>query len=86
VEYLVALSRLQDSVEPFASEEAERILAEELGVRIPKTFSRFDFEPIVSASLGQVHYAEMRDGRPVAVKIQRPGVRQQVASDLAAMA
>jgi ubiquinone biosynthesis protein len=85
VEYLVALTRLQDSVEPFDSEEAERILAEELGVRISKAFSRFDSEPIASASLGQVHYAEMRDGRPVAVKIQRPGVRQQVASDLEAM-
>jgi ubiquinone biosynthesis protein len=85
VEYLLALSRLQDEVEPFDSEEAERILAEELGVRISKAFSRFDSEPIASASLGQVHYAEMRDGRPVAVKIQRPGVRQQVASDLEAI-
>jgi len=85
MEYLVGLSRLQDKVEPFDSEEAERILAEELGVRISKAFSRFDSEPIASASLGQVHYAEMRDGRPVAVKIQRPGVRQQVASDLEAM-
>lgn len=85
VEYLLALSRLQDEVEPFDSEEAERILAEELGVRISKAFSRFDSEPFASASLGQVHYAEMRDGRPVAVKIQRPGVRQQVASDLEAM-
>jgi ubiquinone biosynthesis protein len=84
-EYLVGLSRLQDEVEPFGSEEAERILTEELGVRISKAFSRFDSEPIASASLGQVHYAELRDGRPVAVKIQRPGVRQQVASDLEAM-
>jgi ubiquinone biosynthesis protein len=80
-----ALKRLQDEVEPFDSERAERILAEELGVRISKAFSRFDSEPIASASLGQVHYAEMRDGRPVAVKIQRPGVRQQVAGDLEAM-
>ncbi len=85
VEYLVALTRLQDEVEPFDSDEAERILAEELGVRISKAFSRFDSEPVASASLGQVHYAEMRDGRPVAVKIQRPGVRQQVASDLEAL-
>ncbi|MEX2531369.1 MAG: AarF/ABC1/UbiB kinase family protein [Gemmatimonadota bacterium] len=85
LEYLLPLSRLQDEVEPFHSEEAEQILAEELGVRISKAFSRFDSEPIASASLGQVHYAELRDGRPVAVKIQRPGVRQQVASDLEAM-
>jgi predicted unusual protein kinase regulating ubiquinone biosynthesis (AarF/ABC1/UbiB family) len=38
--------------------------------------------PIASASLGQVHCAEMRAGRPVAVKIHRPGVRQQVAMKL----
>jgi predicted unusual protein kinase regulating ubiquinone biosynthesis (AarF/ABC1/UbiB family) len=85
VEYLVALSRLQDRVEPFDSAEAEEILVDELGVRISKAFSRFDSEPIASASLGQVHYAEMRDGRPAAVKIQRPGARTQVISDLQAM-
>ena len=85
VEYLVGLSRLQDRVGSFDSAEAEELLAEELGVRISKAFSRFDSEPIASASLGQVHYAEMRDGRPVAVKIQRPGVREQIASDLEAM-
>jgi predicted unusual protein kinase regulating ubiquinone biosynthesis (AarF/ABC1/UbiB family) len=85
VEYLMALSGLQDRVEPFDSAEAEEILVAELGVRISKAFSRFDSEPIASASLGQVHYAEMRDGRPVAVKIQRPGARTQVISDLQAM-
>jgi len=85
MEYLLALTRLQDNVEPFDSEEAQRILTEELGVRISKAFSRFDAEPIASASLGQVHYAEMRDGRSVAVKIQRPGVREQVGSDLEAL-
>ena len=83
--YLEALSRLQDRVEPFAYEEVERIVSEELGVRLSKAFSRFDAEPLASASLGQVHRAALRDGREVAVKVQRPGIRAQIAGDLEAL-
>ncbi|MGC9986595.1 MAG: AarF/UbiB family protein [Polyangia bacterium] len=54
----------------------------ELGVRISKAFSRFDTEPMAAASLGQVHRAALRDGRPVVVvKVQRPNIRQQIADD-----
>ncbi|MGE0159870.1 MAG: ABC1 kinase family protein [Gemmatimonadales bacterium] len=81
-EYLEALARLQDDVAPFDGEQAEALVAEELGVRLSKAFARFDTEPFAAASLGQVHYAELRDGRPVAVKVQRPGVREQIAADL----
>ena len=62
--YLKALARLQDRVKPFPYEEAEQIVMTELGVRISKAFSRFDIEPLAAASLGQVHFAELRDGRP----------------------
>jgi predicted unusual protein kinase regulating ubiquinone biosynthesis (AarF/ABC1/UbiB family) len=81
-EYLEALARLQNEVEPFDGEQAEAVVAEELGVRLSKAFSRFDRTPFAAASLGQVHYAELRDGRPVAVKVQRPGAREQIAADL----
>ena len=43
-----------------------------------KAFSRFDATPIAAASLGQVHRAALRDGREVAVKVQRPNIREQV--------
>jgi ubiquinone biosynthesis protein len=85
-EYLDALSRLQDRVEPFSFADVERIVEQELGVRLSKGFSSFDNVPIAAASLGQVHRAALRDGREVAVKVQRPEAREQVASDLAAFA
>jgi ubiquinone biosynthesis protein len=84
-EALRELSRLQDDVEPFPYEDAERIVNEELGVRLSKAFSRFDRTPIAAASLGQVHRAALRDGREVAVKVQRPNVREQVLKDMETM-
>ncbi|HSU13012.1 AarF/ABC1/UbiB kinase family protein [Longimicrobium sp.] len=83
--YIDALQRLQDNVEPFPAEEAEAIVSEELGVRVSKAFADFEHEPMAAASLGQVHRAHLRDGRPVAVKVQRPGIRQQIAQDLDAL-
>jgi ubiquinone biosynthesis protein len=84
--YLHALARLQDRVEPFSFGEVERIVAAELGVRLSKAFSEFDATPVAAASLGQVHRAAMRDGRRVAVKVQRPDIRERVAEDLEALA
>ncbi len=79
--YLKALARLHDKVKPFSYAEVEQIVTAEVGTKISKAFSRFDVEPIAAASLGQVHYAELRDGRPVVVKVQRPGIREQIADD-----
>jgi ubiquinone biosynthesis protein len=86
IAYMDALSRLQDRVEPFPGAEAERIIEEELGVRISKLFGTFAREPIAAASLGQVHRATLRDGRLVAVKVQRPQIRQRIMDDLDAFA
>lgn len=83
--YLEALSRLQDKVEPFGFAEVEEIVATELGVRMSKAFTEFEPQPTASASLGQVHLARLRDGRRVAVKVQRPKVREAVANDLDAL-
>jgi ubiquinone biosynthesis protein len=80
--FLDALARLQDDVAPFPFVQAEEIVTNELGVRLSKAFSRFESEPLAAASLGQVHRAAMRDGREVVVKVQRPGIRARVVSDL----
>jgi len=80
--YTQALSRLQDRLEPVPFAEIEPVVSAELGVRLSKAFSRFDPEPLATASLGQVHRAALRDGRPVAVKVQRPGIAERVAEDL----
>ncbi|GAC1691766.1 MAG: AarF/UbiB family protein [Candidatus Dormibacteraceae bacterium] len=84
-EYAEALARLQDDVTPFPFEEVERIVSTELGLRISKAFAEFEASPIAAASLGQVHRAKLRDGRDVAVKVQRPGIRETIAEDLDAL-
>ncbi len=83
--YIEALGRLQDRVEPFPFSEVEPIVETELGVRLSKAFGTFDSTPLAAASLGQVHRATLRDGRLVAVKVQRPGVAEQVRADLATL-
>ena len=76
--YLEALGRLQDDVEPVALADVQNTIEDDLRVRLSKAFLTFDPEPLASASLGQVHRATLRDGRPVAVKVQRPGIVEQV--------
>ena len=83
--YLQALGRLQDQVEPFPFADVERVVEEELGVRLSKGFEFFDQKPLAAASLGQVHRAALRGGRLVAVKVQRPDIRERVTEDLLAM-
>jgi predicted unusual protein kinase regulating ubiquinone biosynthesis (AarF/ABC1/UbiB family) len=83
--YLTALERLQDDVEPFSFAEVERVIQEEFGMRISKGFAAFDAEPMAAASLGQVHRAKLRDGRDIAVKIQRPDIRERMAADVETM-
>ena len=83
--YLEALSRLQDNLGAFPFDEVEAIVRVELGVRLSKGFVEFDPTPVAAASLGQVHRAVLRSGRLVAVKVQRPGVRERALEDLDAL-
>jgi len=83
--YTDALARLQDDVAPFSFADVERTIESELGARLSKLFPLFEPEPMAAASLGQVHRAALRDGRMVAVKVQRPNAREQVTKDLEAL-
>jgi ubiquinone biosynthesis protein len=80
--YIAALARLQDAVQPFPYAEVVEIVESELHVRLSKAFAAFEETPLAAASLGQVHRAVSRSGREVAVKVQRPDVRERVLEDL----
>lgn len=83
--YLDALARLQDDVRPFPFAEVERTCRAELGMPLAEAYAAFDPVPVAAASLGQVHHARLHDGREVAVKVLRPGIREQVRTDLDAL-
>ena len=80
--YIEELTHLQDDVPPMSLQDVENTIEEELHARISKLFASFEPDPLGSASLGQVHAAELRDGRSVVVKVQRPNLRQQLAEDI----
>ncbi|QIA27266.1 AarF/ABC1/UbiB kinase family protein [Thermaerobacter sp. PB12/4term] len=77
------LERLQDRVPPFPFEEAAAQIEQELGRPLHQLFRRFNPRPLAAASIGQVHAAQLPDGRAVVVKVQRPGIRRTVEADLA---
>jgi ubiquinone biosynthesis protein len=76
------LSSLQHEVTPEPWPDIERVLAEELKAPPEEVFAEFSHEAIAAGSIAQVHRARLRDGRAVAVKVQRPGARQVVERDL----
>ena len=80
--YIRALSRLQDRITPVPYEQVADIVEQELGAPIPALFSSFEPAPIATASIAQVHAAVLRDGQEVVVKVQRPHVREQIATDI----
>ena len=86
LEYAEALRGLQAHVAPFPAAEAVAIVEAQLGAPLGTLYAEFDREPFAAASLAQVHRARLFDGRQVAVKVQRPGIRVQVERDLALLA
>ena len=79
------LRGLQDRAGTFAPAEARRIVEEETGRGVSELYARFDDTPLAAASMAQVHCAELADGTPVVVKVQRPGIAQTVESDIAVL-
>ena len=84
-ELIVELEKLQDKVPAFEAEEAKAIIEEELGASTDNLFQKFEAEPFSSASIAQVHYAELNDGEPVVIKVQRPHIQSTVRTDIEIM-
>lgn len=80
--YITALARLQYTVTPVASNQIIAVIETDLGASLADLFRSFDIEPLATASIAQVHKALLHDGTPVVIKVQRPGVQQQVEGDL----
>jgi ubiquinone biosynthesis protein len=79
------LALLQDRVPPFASDKVEQTITRVFGRPLKDVFRTFDLTPVASASVAQVHFAELPDGTPVAVKVLRPNVADVIEHDLALM-
>ncbi len=77
------LSLLQDRVPPFPSAQAAALIEAALGKPPRELFAQFETDPVASASIAQVHFAVMHDGRDVAVKVLRPGMLDIIEKDLA---
>jgi predicted unusual protein kinase regulating ubiquinone biosynthesis (AarF/ABC1/UbiB family) len=85
VEYIQELSRLQDEVPAFPSEQARSIIEHEIGAKIEDIFIDFEDKPVAAASLGQVHRASLKTGQVVAVKVQRPDISGQIEFDISVL-
>ncbi|MEP0910697.1 AarF/ABC1/UbiB kinase family protein [Leptolyngbya sp. ST-U4] len=80
--YLEELTRLQDQLPPFPNEIAFQFIQEELGDRPENIYAELSEKPLAAASLGQVYKGKLKSGETVAVKVQRPGLAQQITLDL----
>ncbi|MDB9374194.1 ABC1 kinase family protein [Nodularia sphaerocarpa] len=80
--YLEELTRLQDQLPPFANEIAYQFIEEELGAPPPDIYAEISRHPIAAASLGQVYKGKLKTGEEVAIKVQRPDLREKIAIDL----
>lgn len=80
--YVQELRKLQDAVPATDVAEVDQVVAEELGHPLSELFAEFEETPRASASIAQVHFARLKDGSPVAVKVQRKGVAASVDTDL----
>lgn len=85
-EWVEAFGWCRDTVPPMPEGMPEQIFAETFGVPVDAVLDNFDPVPLGSASIGQVHAAQLPDGTPVVVKFRRPGLREQFDTDLRAMA
>ncbi|HOY35147.1 MAG TPA: ubiquinone biosynthesis regulatory protein kinase UbiB [Piscinibacter sp.] len=84
-DYAEELAKLQDRVPPFPAAQSRALVEKAFGKPIDDIFASFDAEPVASASIAQVHFATLKDGREVAVKVLRPGMLEVIDDDLTLM-
>lgn len=80
--WIEELAVLQDSATPESFEAVTAVIEREFGKPLGELFAEFEPEPLAAASIGQVHRATLRDGRRVAVKVQRPGLEEMIELDM----
>ncbi|MBD1876378.1 AarF/ABC1/UbiB kinase family protein [Nodosilinea sp. FACHB-131] len=80
--YIEELSSLQTTVPPVDPKEIEAYIRQHLGKPPEELFERLDYQAIAAGSIAQTHKAVLKDGRQVAVKVQRPGIERQVERDM----
>jgi ubiquinone biosynthesis protein len=76
------LAHLQDDVPPFPGAQARAVIEAALGAPVAEVFKQFDESPLASASIAQVHAAQLKDGTAVVIKVLRPHIRQQITRDV----
>jgi ubiquinone biosynthesis protein len=84
-EFCDEFRKLQDQVPPFSFEFAKVEIEKELGQTCAELFTEFDETPVAAASVSQVHRAKLKSGEEVAVKVQRPGIREAMETDILIM-
>ncbi len=77
--------KLQDKVPPVSFPEIKAVVEEALGAPLENNFASFSEVPVASASIAQVHLAQLRSGEKVAVKVKRPGIGKIIAADMSVM-
>jgi len=80
--YCKELEKLRADVRPIDFSEVKKVIEEEYGTELNEVFQSFDEAPLGSASIAQAHFAVLRDGKKVVVKVQRPGIKDVMARDI----
>jgi aarF domain-containing kinase len=83
--YVAEFQKCLDRVRPFPYRQVEQIVAEELGEEKAAQLVDIEPRPLASASIAQVHTAELHDGTKLVIKVQRPGIRQRCEADMRLM-
>ncbi|MCA3013170.1 MAG: AarF/ABC1/UbiB kinase family protein [Myxococcaceae bacterium] len=84
-DFIEELSTLQDQVPPFGMEEVRAQVRAAFGQPLEQLYAEFDPTPLAAASMAQVHRAKTREGVEVVVKVQRPGITEQIRADLSVL-